>query len=58
MTRGGVATAVASLVGGEDGRRMRARAQELQAKVASAFVEPDGSCRKNFAKFVEIICAS
>lgn len=58
MTRGGVATAVASLVGGEDGRRMRARAQELQAKVATMFIEPNGNCRKNFARLVEIICAS
>uniref|UniRef100_A0A0D9WMT9 Glycosyltransferase n=1 Tax=Leersia perrieri TaxID=77586 RepID=A0A0D9WMT9_9ORYZ len=56
MTRDGVASAVASLVGGEEGRRMRARAQELQAKMVKAF-EPDGECRKNFAKFVEIVCA-
>ncbi|KAF0902012.1 hypothetical protein E2562_011838 [Oryza meyeriana var. granulata] len=56
MTRDGVARAVASLVGGEEGSRMRARAQELQAKVAKAF-EPGGECRKNFDKFVEIVCA-
>ncbi|KAL5200148.1 hypothetical protein ABZP36_021351 [Zizania latifolia] len=56
MTRGGVAEAVASLVGGEEGSRMRARAQELQAKVVKAF-EPDGGCSKNLEEFVNIICA-
>ncbi|KAG8076926.1 hypothetical protein GUJ93_ZPchr0006g44853 [Zizania palustris] len=56
MTRGGVAEAVASLVGGEEGSRMRASAQELQAKVVKAF-EPDGGCRKNLEEFVNIICA-
>ncbi|XP_040381184.1 anthocyanidin 3-O-glucosyltransferase-like [Oryza brachyantha] len=56
MTRDAVARAVASLVGGEEGRRMRARAQELQAKAAKAF-ETGGECVKNFSKFVEIVCA-
>nr|P14726.1 RecName: Full=Anthocyanidin 3-O-glucosyltransferase; AltName: Full=Bronze-1; AltName: Full=Flavonol 3-O-glucosyltransferase; AltName: Full=UDP-glucose flavonoid 3-O-glucosyltransferase [Hordeum vulgare]CAA33729.1 UDPglucose flavonol 3,0 glucosyl transferase [Hordeum vulgare subsp. vulgare] len=55
MTRGAVANAVATLLRGEDGERMRAKAQELQAMVGKAF-EPDGGCRKNFDEFVEIVC--
>jgi anthocyanidin 3-O-glucosyltransferase len=58
MTCDGVATVMVSPVGGKDGCRMRARAQELQAKVATMFIEPNGNCRKNFARLVEIICAS
>ncbi|XP_048542054.1 anthocyanidin 3-O-glucosyltransferase [Triticum urartu] len=54
MTRGGVANAVATLLRGEDGERMRAKAQELQAMVGKAF-QPDGGCRKNFAEFVKIV---
>ncbi|KAL6606787.1 hypothetical protein ACP70R_042440 [Stipagrostis hirtigluma subsp. patula] len=55
MTRAGVADAVAALLRGEDGARMRARARELQAAVEEAF-QPGGACRKNFDKFVEIVC--
>ncbi|KAL6861173.1 hypothetical protein ACP4OV_016873 [Aristida adscensionis] len=55
MTRAGVAGAVAALLRGEEGRRMRARARELQDAVAKAF-QPGGGCRKNFDKFVEIVC--
>ncbi|WVZ67929.1 hypothetical protein U9M48_016942 [Paspalum notatum var. saurae] len=55
MTRDTVVAAVAALLRGEEGTRMRARAQELQAAVAQAF-GPGGECRKNFNKFVEIVC--
>lgn len=55
MARGSVAEAVASLLHGEEGSRMRARAQELQTKLVKAF-KPDGGCRKNFDKFVKIVC--
>lgn len=55
MTRGGVANAVSALLRGEEGTRMRERAQELQAAVANAF-KPGGGCRKNFDKFVDIVC--
>jgi hypothetical protein len=37
MTRGGVAEAVASLLTGEEGVRMRVRARDLQARVVRAF---------------------
>jgi hypothetical protein len=37
MTCGGVAEAVASLLTGEEGVRMRARARDLQARVVRAF---------------------
>jgi hypothetical protein len=37
MTRGGVAEAVASLLTGEEGVRMRARARDLQVRVVRAF---------------------
>lgn len=56
MTRGGVAAAVASLLAGEEGGQMRARARELQANVDEAF-QPDGGSMENFRKFVEIVCA-
>ncbi|TKW04076.1 hypothetical protein SEVIR_7G086100v4 [Setaria viridis] len=56
MTRGGVAAAVTSLLAGEEGAPMRARARELQAKVDEAF-QPDGGSMNNFRKFVEIVCA-
>ncbi|PUZ46909.1 hypothetical protein GQ55_7G121200 [Panicum hallii var. hallii] len=56
MTRVGVAAAVASLLSGEDGAPMRARARELQAEVDEAF-QPDGGSMINFRKFVEIVCA-
>ena len=55
MTRAGVAAAVEELLRGEEGARMRARAQELQAAVAEAF-GPGGACRKNFDRFVQIVC--
>ena len=55
MTRAGVAAAVGELLRGEEGARMRARAQELQAAVAAAFV-PGGACRRNFDEFVQIVC--
>jgi hypothetical protein len=55
MTRGGVANAVSTLLRGEEGEMMRARAQELQAMVGKAF-QPDGSCTKNFHEFVKIVC--
>lgn len=55
MTRAGVATAVGELLRGEEGVRMRARARDLQAAVAAAFA-PGGACRRNFDKFVEIVC--
>lgn len=55
MTSAGVATAVEELLRGEEGARMRARAKELQALVAEAF-GPGGECRKNFDRFVEIVC--
>ncbi|KAM0884955.1 hypothetical protein ACQ4PT_030655 [Festuca glaucescens] len=55
MTRGGVANTVSTLLRGEEGERMRARAQELQAMVGEAF-RPDGGCRKNFDEFVKIVC--
>lgn len=55
MTSAGVATAVEELLRGEEGARMRARAKELQALVAEAF-GPGGECRKNFERFVEIVC--
>ncbi|WVZ82189.1 hypothetical protein U9M48_029478 [Paspalum notatum var. saurae] len=55
MTSAGVADAVETLLRGEDGARMRARAQELQAVVAQAF-KPGGVCRNNLDKFVEIVC--
>ena len=55
MTRDGVAAAVEELLRGEEGARMRARAQELQAAVADAF-GPGGACRKNFDKFVQRVC--
>ncbi|CAN6214491.1 unnamed protein product [Urochloa humidicola] len=55
MTRAGVADAVAELLRGEEGERMRARALELQDAVAAAFA-PGGECWRNFDKFVEIVC--
>jgi anthocyanidin 3-O-glucosyltransferase len=55
MTRAGVAAVVEELLRGEEGARMRARAQELQAAVAQAF-GPGGACRKNFDEFVQIVC--
>nr|ACF83695.1 unknown [Zea mays] len=55
MTSAGVAAAVEELLRGEEGARMRARAKELQALVAEAF-GPGGECRKNFDRFVEIVC--
>nr|AFV13457.1 UDPG-flavonoid 3-O-glucosyl transferase [Tripsacum dactyloides] len=55
MTSAGVAAAVQELLRGEEGARMRARAKELQALVAQAF-GPGGVCRKNFDRFVEIVC--
>ncbi|RLM54605.1 hypothetical protein C2845_PM10G05090 [Panicum miliaceum] len=55
ITRAGVAAAVGALLRGEEGARMRARAQELQAAVAAAFA-PGGACRRNFDEFVEIVC--
>ena len=55
MTRAGVAAAVGELLRGEEGARMRARAQELQAAAAAAFA-PGGACRRDFDKFVEIVC--
>ncbi|CAN6284224.1 unnamed protein product [Urochloa humidicola] len=55
MTRAAVAEAVRMLLHGEEGERMRARARELQAAVADAFA-PGGACRRNFDKFVEIVC--
>ncbi|KAK3131822.1 hypothetical protein QOZ80_6AG0511930 [Eleusine coracana subsp. coracana] len=51
MTRDGVVEAVEMLLRGEEG----ARAQEMQAMVEKAF-RPGGECRKNFDKFVEIVC--
>jgi anthocyanidin 3-O-glucosyltransferase len=56
MTSGGVAEAVETLLHGEKGDRMRARAQELQAMVTKAF-QPGGGCRNNFDKFVKIVCS-
>jgi UDP:flavonoid glycosyltransferase YjiC (YdhE family) len=57
MTRAGVAAAVASLLSGKDGARMRTRARELRAEVDEAF-RLDGGSMINFRKFVEIIvCA-
>ncbi|CAL5051517.1 unnamed protein product [Urochloa decumbens] len=55
MTRDAVAKAVGELLRGEEGERMRARARELQAVVASAFA-PGGECWRNFDKFVDIVC--
>jgi anthocyanidin 3-O-glucosyltransferase len=55
MTSAGVAAAVGTLLRGEEGERMRARARELQAAVAAAFAT-GGECRRNFDKFVEIVC--
>ncbi|CAM0877613.1 unnamed protein product [Alopecurus aequalis] len=55
MTRGGVANAVTTLLGGVEGERMRANAQELQAMMGKAF-QPDGGCTKNFHEFVKIVC--
>jgi anthocyanidin 3-O-glucosyltransferase len=55
MTRAGVAAAVGELLREEEGARMRARAQELQAAVAAAFA-PGGACWRNFDEFVEIVC--
>ncbi|OEL18327.1 Anthocyanidin 3-O-glucosyltransferase, partial [Dichanthelium oligosanthes] len=55
MTRDGMAAAVESLLRGEEGARMRARAQELQAAVAAAFA-PGGACRRNFDEFVDVVC--
>nr|ABF72118.1 UDP-glucose flavonoid-3-O-glucosyltransferase [Zea mays] len=55
MTSAGVAAAVEELLREEEGARMRARAKELQALVAEAF-GPGGECRKNFDRFVEIVC--
>ncbi|CAN6300411.1 unnamed protein product [Urochloa humidicola] len=55
MTRAAVADAVGMLLRGEEGERMRAKARELQAAVAAAFA-PGGACRRNFDKFVEIVC--
>uniref|UniRef100_A0A0A9D2I9 BZ1 n=1 Tax=Arundo donax TaxID=35708 RepID=A0A0A9D2I9_ARUDO len=55
MTHGAVAAAVGALLRGEEGARMRARAQELQTAVARAF-QPGGRCRKNFDEFVHIVC--
>nr|P16167.1 RecName: Full=Anthocyanidin 3-O-glucosyltransferase; AltName: Full=Bronze-1; AltName: Full=Bz-W22 allele; AltName: Full=Flavonol 3-O-glucosyltransferase; AltName: Full=UDP-glucose flavonoid 3-O-glucosyltransferase [Zea mays]ACA21853.1 UDPG-flavonoid 3-O-glucosyl transferase [Zea mays]CAA30760.1 UDPglucose flavonoid glycosyl transferase [Zea mays]CAA31857.1 unnamed protein product [Zea mays] len=55
MTSAGVAAAVEELLRGEEGARMRARAKVLQALVAEAF-GPGGECRKNFDRFVEIVC--
>ncbi|CAD6337367.1 unnamed protein product [Miscanthus lutarioriparius] len=55
MTRAGVAAAVEELLRGEEGARMSSRAQELQAAVAEAFGS-GGACRKNFDKFVQIVC--
>lgn len=55
MMRAGVAAAVEELLRGEEGKRMRARAQEVQAAVAQAFGH-GGECRKTFDKFVEIVC--
>ncbi|KAK3128593.1 hypothetical protein QOZ80_6BG0463850 [Eleusine coracana subsp. coracana] len=55
MTRDGVVEAVEMLLRGEEGARMRARAQEMQAMVEKAF-RPGGECRNNFDKFVEIVC--
>ncbi|KAF8664169.1 hypothetical protein HU200_054917 [Digitaria exilis] len=57
MTRGGVAKAVASVLAGEEGVRMRARARDLQARVVEAFGH-DGGSTSNFNKFVEIVCAA
>nr|TKW35682.1 hypothetical protein SEVIR_2G390900v2 [Setaria viridis] len=48
--------AVASLLAGEEGVRMRARARDLQARVVEAF-EPDGGSTSNFHKFVEMVSA-
>jgi anthocyanidin 3-O-glucosyltransferase len=56
MKRSEVTVAVASLLKGEDGARMRARARELQAMVTRAF-EPDGGSTGNFRKLVDIVCA-
>jgi hypothetical protein len=56
MTRVGVAEAVASLLTGEEGVQMRARARDLQARVVRAF-ESDGGSTSNFHKFVEMVCA-
>lgn len=55
MTSAGVAEAVGSLLRGEEGERMRARAKELQAMVGAAF-RPGGGCRENFDRFVKIVC--
>jgi anthocyanidin 3-O-glucosyltransferase len=51
-----VTVAVTSLVKGEEGARMRARAKELHAMVTRAF-EPDGGSTYNFRKFVDTVCA-
>ncbi|CAL5032385.1 unnamed protein product [Urochloa decumbens] len=57
MTRGGMAAAVAALLGeGEEGETMRARAREMKAKVEEAF-QPDGRSMENFRKLIEIVCA-
>lgn len=55
MTRDGVADAVATLLRGEEGERMRGRAQEMQANMDKAF-QPDGGCIVNFHHFVKIVC--
>ncbi|KAF8733169.1 hypothetical protein HU200_015544 [Digitaria exilis] len=55
MARDAVAEAVEGMLRGEEGRRMRARAEELQAMVAAAFA-PGGACRRNFDEFVGIVC--
>ncbi|KAF8668663.1 hypothetical protein HU200_051842 [Digitaria exilis] len=57
MTRGGVAKAVASVLAGEEGVTMRARARDLQARVVEAFGH-DGGSTSNFNKSVEIVCAA
>ncbi|KAL5205483.1 hypothetical protein ABZP36_033692 [Zizania latifolia] len=56
FTSGAVAEAVKSLLAGEEGVQMRARARELQAKVVDAF-GPDGGSTDNFRKLVELLCA-
>lgn len=56
VTRGGIATAVSSLLTGEEGDRIWERMQELKGMAAGSFA-PDGGSRENLHKLANIVCA-
>uniref|UniRef100_A0A0D9WMU0 Glycosyltransferase n=1 Tax=Leersia perrieri TaxID=77586 RepID=A0A0D9WMU0_9ORYZ len=56
MTRGAVADAVVGMLRGEEGRRMRARAAEVKAKMAEA-LQHGGDGTSSFDELVKIVLA-